>query len=67
MRVLCAWCVKEGKPALIGEREPREDLTETHGICPEHRAAVEAEVTAWRKEADALRARSESLQEKVDP
>jgi len=32
MKLLCAWCLKEGKPAVMGEKEPREDPTETHGI-----------------------------------
>ncbi len=27
MKILCAWCLKEGKPALIGEKEPRDDET----------------------------------------
>lgn len=42
MRLLCAWCEKEGKPALIAEVEPREDPTPTHGMCPTHRDQVEA-------------------------
>jgi hypothetical protein len=27
--LLCAWCEKEGKPALIAEVEPKEDPTPT--------------------------------------
>ncbi len=53
MRVLCAWCLKEGKPeaeALIGEKEPREDQQDSHGICPHHRQEVEARMTALREE-----------------
>jgi hypothetical protein len=37
MRVVCAWCQREGTPALLGEREPLDDPTETHGICERHR------------------------------
>lgn len=36
MRVICAWCFKEGKPGIIGERGTRADMRETHGICPHH-------------------------------
>lgn len=36
MRVICAWCQGEGRPAHLGEREPLSDLSETHGICVEH-------------------------------
>jgi hypothetical protein len=52
MRVLCAWCEKEGKPPLIGEKEPLDDPTESHGLCPEHRVALEAEIEALRKKVD---------------
>jgi hypothetical protein len=34
---LCAWCVAEGKPGYLGEREPFADPAETHGICWRHR------------------------------
>lgn len=27
MKLLCAWCEKEGKPALIAEVEPKDDPT----------------------------------------
>jgi hypothetical protein len=36
MRVVCAWCEREGKPSYLGEREPYDNLTTTHGICPRH-------------------------------
>ena len=36
MRIVCAWCERDGAPALLGEREPLDDLTITHGICPRH-------------------------------
>ena len=36
MRVVCAWCKQEGRDALLGECEPVDDKTETHGICARH-------------------------------
>lgn len=36
MRIVCPWCRQEGRPALLGEREPLDDPTETHGICRRH-------------------------------
>jgi hypothetical protein len=30
MRVMCAWCLREGAPGLVEERA-------TYGICPSHR------------------------------
>jgi hypothetical protein len=40
MRALCSWCQAEGSPALLGEREPLENATDTFGVCPRHMAAV---------------------------
>jgi hypothetical protein len=63
MRVLCAWCLKDGKPkseALIGEREPRDDTMESHGLCADHRKQVEQEIAEYRQTM-------KRLQEKVDP
>lgn len=81
MKVLCAWCEKDGKPALMGEREPLDDPTETHGLCPEHRLQVEAEFARGkaeaerqrieaerqRVEAERRREEAEALRKKVDP
>jgi hypothetical protein len=36
MKVICAWCRREGWPGLLGERDPLDDPTETHGICGRH-------------------------------
>lgn len=41
---VCANCLQEGKPAIIGEKEPLDDRRETHGICPAHVAAYMAEI-----------------------
>jgi hypothetical protein len=37
MKVLCAWCLCEGKPGYLGECEPLEDPEVTHSICAGHR------------------------------
>ncbi|MBI2218711.1 MAG: hypothetical protein HYU51_15590 [Candidatus Rokubacteria bacterium] len=44
MRVVCAWCRREAKPALIGEREPLDDPQETHGICRAHAGRIANEL-----------------------
>ena len=36
MKVVCAWCKQEGRSAVLGEREPFDDPTETHGVCSVH-------------------------------
>jgi hypothetical protein len=36
MKVVCAWCLREGKPGDLGEREPLEDPGVTHSICAGH-------------------------------
>ncbi|MGD0264284.1 MAG: hypothetical protein ABSD47_04905 [Candidatus Methylomirabilota bacterium] len=75
MKLLCAWCLKEGKRALMGECPPLDDPSETHAICPEHRQQVEAELETLRKKTredlEGLRKRQEEdledLRKKVDP
>ena len=36
MKVICSWCKVEGRPAMIGEKEPFRDRGETHSICLDH-------------------------------
>lgn len=36
MKVYCAWCEREGRPAFIGEKAPFDDTGVTHGICADH-------------------------------
>ena len=36
LRAFCAWCQREGGPAFLGEREPLDDVSETHGVCRRH-------------------------------
>jgi len=40
MRVVCAWCERDRVPAFMGEREPLDDPSITHGICPRHLTLV---------------------------
>ncbi|MBI5628148.1 MAG: hypothetical protein HY953_04450 [Candidatus Rokubacteria bacterium] len=37
MKIICSGCRTEGRPALLGEREPLDDPTETHGVCRRHK------------------------------
>jgi len=67
MKIVCAWCLKEGKPGLMGEMEPKHDPTVSHGICPEHRLQVEAELIRTAEEAERFRKEAEDLRRKVDP
>jgi hypothetical protein len=36
MKLKCAWCEREGRPAHVAEVEPIDNRSETHGLCPEH-------------------------------
>jgi hypothetical protein len=36
MKVLCAWCVRDGRSAFLREKWPLTDLSETHGLCGDH-------------------------------
>jgi hypothetical protein len=36
MKVVCAWCKQEGRGGMLGECEPFDDKSETHGICGRH-------------------------------
>jgi hypothetical protein len=40
VRILCAWCCREGEPGDLGEREPLDNPDTTHGICLRHKAQV---------------------------
>jgi len=37
VKVICAWCHAEGRPGYLGEREPLDDPSTTHGVCSRHR------------------------------
>ena len=36
MKIICAWCRREGKSGILGEKSPLTDQGETHSICWEH-------------------------------
>jgi len=40
MRVLCAWCCREGQPGYIGEKEPLDNPEPTHGVCAHHKVQL---------------------------
>jgi hypothetical protein len=44
MQVICAWCAKEGKPALLQHKPPLDDTSMTHSICNDHLARVRSEI-----------------------
>ncbi|HUF94037.1 MAG TPA: hypothetical protein VMR23_16800 [Candidatus Limnocylindria bacterium] len=46
MRIVCAWCQREGRTGFLGFREPLSDMSVTHGICPEHYEDVLAALRA---------------------
>ena len=40
MRVLCAWCCRDGQSGYLGEREPLDDPQPTHGVCTRHKTEL---------------------------
>jgi hypothetical protein len=40
MKILCAWCCREGRPGYLGEKEPLENPLPTHGVCAHHKAQL---------------------------
>ena len=36
MKVICAWCIRDGRRGFLREKAPLEDPRETHGLCDEH-------------------------------
>jgi hypothetical protein len=42
VKVVCAWCLEEGRPAIVREKEPFDDPDETHGVCAEHKERLKA-------------------------
>jgi hypothetical protein len=38
VKIVCAWCLHEGKPATLGEKRPEWEWKgdETHGVCSTH-------------------------------
>jgi len=46
MTVVCAWCQRQGRLTVLGEKEPLDYPVTSHGICEEHALAFMAEVRA---------------------
>ena len=40
MKIICAWCSRDGQPCDLGEREPLENPEPTHGVCARHKAEL---------------------------
>jgi hypothetical protein len=65
MRIICAWCEHEGKPAELGVRAPLEDPTPTHGMCPAHYVVLVREDTDVLRHLRTLQLYFSQLEEQV--
>jgi hypothetical protein len=36
VKVMCAWCIREGMRGFLREKAPLDDPSETHGLCEAH-------------------------------
>jgi hypothetical protein len=62
MKILCAWCCRDGLPGYMGEREPFDNPEPTHGICEHHKAEVlESEESGGQRDARTRRIREGSI------
>ena len=48
MKVVCAYCEREGRLSAIAEKPPFDDPRLTHGICPRHLRLLREEIAAWQ-------------------
>lgn len=68
MKVVCAWCEREGKPSLLREEEPRGGGV-THGICDDHVQRLRAELpevaAAFRARRGRGRRRNEAVSDRA--
>lgn len=51
MKVVCAWCQKEGRPALLREDDSYDSRTESHGICDDHSVRLLREIRIRLRQA----------------
>lgn len=65
MKIICAWCLKEGSPALMGEMDPDHYPTVGHAICPKHRLQLEAELLSIIEQAERIRKDAEDVRRKL--
>ena len=54
MRVVCAWCQKEGRPALLREDDSRDGSLESRGICDDHSVKLLHEIKMRLRQAWSL-------------
>ena len=54
MKVVCAWCQREGRPGLIREDDPCDAPFESLGICDDHSVKLIYELKMRLKEAWSL-------------
>lgn len=50
MKVVCAWCQRQGRPAVLSEKDSQHEGV-SHGICDDHALVLLAE--ARRAQANA--------------
>jgi hypothetical protein len=55
VKVFCAWCAKEGRPAFLHQKAPFDDRRETHGVCPDHFHSLSAAIERCHAESSSLR------------
>jgi len=66
MTVVCAWCQRLGRPAVLREKEPLDMAVITHGICDEHVLMVRAEARRWLA-GESITPRSAEVLSRVPP
>ena len=49
MKVICAWCEKEGTPSLLTVWPPEDDWRVSHGICETHAASYREAIFLEKK------------------
>jgi DNA-binding NarL/FixJ family response regulator len=54
MIIICAWCEQEGRQALMGEMEPLEVESQSHGICDVHAKLFRQHISQGQKKANVL-------------
>lgn len=59
MRVECAWCAREGKPAFLRTVEPLESEDVSHGICDDHMRVMLHEVELHFRSREGLELEAE--------
>ncbi len=54
MKLVCAWCIQEGNPSLIGEQVALVDEQISRGICPFHAHTNRTRIRAGLKKVHAV-------------